>query len=192
MKTLKNLIKRFKTSNRGFTTVYIMLFLVVITTGIFSMIEMQGKSSTDNKVEGDRGKAKAMALSGLQEATYYVQQTSPGWYGTSSEQAVTANGVTIGSYDYTVAKSGSTYTVTANGYYPNKTTSDKYKVTYTATKTFTYTVPISQKGIVLLGATGTLVTEATNATATFNSSSNLIVASSPQPRFRLRRTRTSL
>lgn len=116
---------------KGVVSVYALVLMSLFLTMGLTLLGIQLASFQDTKNMADHIQAHLLAQSSLQEARYYVMNIDSNFSGTSSEQPVVVGTKNIGTYKYTVTKSGNIYDVTATGYVPNSTAFKKLSETLT-------------------------------------------------------------
>lgn len=114
-----------KKNNRGVVSVFTLLLLVVLVSFGLSLLESNESAFKELESVENSQQATWLAQGALSEARYYLSK-HPEWTGTSEEQWLIIGGKGIGSYEYSVTKTGGNiFDVVAKGYVPNKMASPK-------------------------------------------------------------------
>lgn len=118
--------------NRGIVSIYALLLMTLFLTMGLALLALQLASFQDTRNILDATQARFLAESALQEARYYLMNIDANFSGTSPEEVVAIGGINIGTYKYTITKSGANiYDVSATGYIPNSTAFKKLSDTLT-------------------------------------------------------------
>ncbi len=126
-------------NNKGVISIYVFLLcLFFVSLGLTALaLQLGAFEDTSNIV--DQIQVKYLAETALQEAKYYYSNINTSFTGSSPEQAMVVDNKTIGTYKYTITKSGNAYNISASGYIPNSTATKH--ISKTLTQTIYYPFP---------------------------------------------------
>lgn len=100
-------------------SIYVLFMAGFYLTLGLTLLSLHLGAFQDTRNTLDLNQARYIAQTAVQQAKNVVMITDPNWTGTSSELSFGPTGKTVGTYRYTITKTGNIYDIAGTSYIPN-------------------------------------------------------------------------